>query len=178
MVELMVVIAVVGILLSVAAPSLIDLLNRRRVQAVAAELSTDLAYARAEAGLRPTNLLVKFNGSGSMSCYSIIIDKFQGVCDCTLGQGNACTGKRLEVKTTQVPANIGVSVTPIPPELGWGSMSANTMKFNSPQMTAEPADFSIAVKGNRGSELQVQVNAMGRVRICSPNNSMPGVDPC
>jgi len=48
-VELMITIAILGILVAIAAPSFNESIARRRVDGIANELSTDLQFARAEA---------------------------------------------------------------------------------------------------------------------------------
>lgn len=49
LIELMVVIAIVGILIAVAAPSFTESIARRRLEGVANELSADLQYAKSQA---------------------------------------------------------------------------------------------------------------------------------
>ena len=128
LVEMLVVVAVLGIILAMAAPSMADLMARRRVEMVAAELATNLAYARSEAGMRPNPVLVYFGGDASGSCYTVAYWGIAGPCDCTRGAGNACTipgSTMTEFKTVKVPSSTGVSLV----------ASATKLKFNAPQMT-------------------------------------------
>jgi type IV fimbrial biogenesis protein FimT len=178
LIELMLVVALTGILLSLAVPSLLDILNSRRVEAVAAEVSTDLAYARAEAGLRPTDVVVNFGRNSSMSCYSILIDAVAYNCDCTREQGSVCKFGRREIKTTQIPTRVGVDVAATTPTGSWVGSNPNDLTFDSPRMTTRPGNVHVVVKGVRGGQLQVRVNAMGRIITCTPDGSMSGVAPC
>ena len=174
LVEVLVVLVVLGIILAVAAPSFLDLVNRRRVQAVAAELSTNLAYARSETGLRPTNMVVQFGSNASMSCYTVAIESVIGGCNCTKDIGSACSGRFREVKTVQIPTNTGVELTA---DAQW-PQKPNVLVFESPQMTASPSDVVITVKGYHNLALQVKLNRMGRISVCAPDDSMSGVARC
>lgn len=174
LVEVMVVIAVTGILLGLAAPSFADMLNRRRVQMVAEALSNDLAYARAESGLtHNNNVNVQFSQPEGMSCYTIYVAAALGECICSLPPGNACSDLTVELKTVQVPSSMGVSMSmSVPGQQGW-------ITFEAPRMTNSADGFAVTVAGIRGSKLQVEVNAMGRVKTCVPaGGNFSGVPAC
>nr|WP_295083203.1 prepilin-type N-terminal cleavage/methylation domain-containing protein [uncultured Roseateles sp.] len=179
LVELMIVIAILGIVLAVATPSFIDLLNRRRVQLVATNISNDLAFARAESGLRPDNVIVYFKKTLTMSCYTIAYGKGQfGSCDCTQAPGSACnpalTSIR-ELKTEQVLDSSGVIFVATG---DWPAWAANRFAFVAPQMLPTYSNVAITVTGTGGSKMRVQLNGMGRVQMCSPNGSFSGVPQC
>ena len=184
LIEVMVVVGVLASLVSVAAPSLADMLNRRRVVAVAAELSTDLAFARSEVALRPgpaSNVTIYFRQTPSMSCYTMAYLGGVGSCDCTSGPGNACSGNGPnsqvpEIKTTQVPSSIGVTVVAPVTVTRVGPISQ--VGFTWPQLTASPANFAVTVTGSRGSSLRVRLNGMGRVETCSPDGTFTGYKAC
>jgi type IV fimbrial biogenesis protein FimT len=156
------------------APSFADMLNRRRVQMVAEALSNDLAYARAESGLThndPVN--VQFDQPAGMSCYTIYVFSVLGKCNCNLPPGSACTKYKVELKTVQVPSSMGVSMSmSVAGQQDWVS-------FQPPRMTSSVDGFAVTVAGVRGSKLQVQVNAMGRVKTCAPvGGNFNGVPAC
>lgn len=172
--EVMVVVAITGVLLGLGAPSFADMLNRRRVQMVAETLSNDLAYARAEAGLgRNQDVNILFEQAASMSCYTIFVAGVFGNCSCSRPAGAACTSIKVELRTVQVPSSMGVAMTVSdvnPP---------NQIAFVAPRMTSSTDGFAVTVTGVRGSKLQVQVNAMGRVSTCvPPNGNFSGVPAC
>ncbi|WP_310383713.1 hypothetical protein [Roseateles sp.] len=174
MTEVMVVVAITGILLGLAAPSFADMLNRRRVQIVAETLSNDLAYARAEAGLgRNQNVNILFEQTPSMSCYTIHVAAVLGNCSCSRPVGAACTLTKFELRTVQVPSSMGVAMTVSevdPP---------NQVSFIAPRMTSSTDGLAVSVAGVRGSTLQVRVNAMGRVSTCVPSGgNFNGVPAC
>lgn len=63
-IELMIVIALIAIVLTVAIPSFRDILERRRLEGVANELAIDLQYARTEAVSRQANVVLQTAADG------------------------------------------------------------------------------------------------------------------
>jgi type IV fimbrial biogenesis protein FimT len=174
LVEVMVAIGVLGILISVAAPSFSDLIGRRRLQAVAAEIATDLAYARSEVALRPQGVFLKFNQNTDTTCYTVQTGSATAQCDCTKGPGKACPASILgpspELKTMQVATSTGITFTPA--AANWANVG-NKFGFQAPQMLPTLPDFGITVS-NSNASLRVVVNPMGRVSTCSPNGTFGG----
>jgi len=182
LVELLVVLVVLGVLLSLALPSLADLLNRRRVQMLADQLTTDFAYARSESGIALESVSLRFLNDASQSCYSLLYFGTVGGCDCTRGAGNACINvigpgytNFKEIRTTQVLRTSGVTLET---SGRWDPRFPNRVRFLYPQMTHTVPDFAVTVIGDRGFTLKVQLNAMGRASQCTPDGSMPGVPAC
>ncbi|MDN3920559.1 pilus assembly FimT family protein [Roseateles violae] len=175
-VEVLMVLVILGILLAVAAPSLADMLNRRRVQAIAEQISTDLAFARAETALRPLNAVrLIFRNGSDQSCYTVSYFDTSPRCNC-LNTGDACMSATTEFKTERIPKSVGVSFASSAPT---GSTApSGTVSFETPQLTASPQGFSVTVSGVRGAQLKLELNAAGRVRTCTPNGSFSGVPPC
>jgi len=180
LVELIVAVAVLGIIAAVAAPSFSDMLNRRRVQAVATSISTDIAYFRAEQSLRnqELDLLVNLDPVGhATSCYAIGILQNSRTCKACWNADDAavCTGfgpAALPVKVERLPTNTNVSF----------AANTDTLKFELPQLTPKPSDFFFDVCGaskiNPRPVLRVELNAVGRAKVCSPNSSMSGYGTC
>jgi len=177
LIEVMIVLGITAIIAGLAAPSFADFLNRQRVKAIAAEVSTDLAYARAEAGLRPVDVIVEFKRKSSVSCYTIYYQSDSGSCDCSRPAGTACQGGPVpELKTAQMADSLGVTFEPAGT---WPSRrSAGQLQFKAPQMLPSLTDFFVVVKGTRGGVLWVQVNGMGRISTCSPDKSIGGFPSC
>lgn len=169
LIEMLIVVGILGIILAAAAPSVADIMARRRVEMVAAELATNLAYARSEAGMRPQNVYIFFDGAGS--CYSLVFWGGAGDCDCTLGAGNACSAPGViatEFKTVQLASSTGVRL----------SSTDSPIMFQSRRMSASPDGAAVTVSSSRGGQLKLTVNAAGRVASCSPDGSITGVARC
>ena len=74
MIELMVVIALVGMLVALVAPSMRGLISTQRVRGTNAELVTDLQYVRSEAARRNRDVRVGFQASDTLSCYVAYVE--------------------------------------------------------------------------------------------------------
>jgi prepilin-type N-terminal cleavage/methylation domain-containing protein len=178
LVEVMVALAVLGIVLAAAAPSLGDMMTKQRMRAVAAEISTDLAWARAESGLRPQDVFVGFDKDDRVSCYTIHLIASFGQCKCTRAEGQSCSSALTdapELKTMRLPVSSNV-------QFEVSGTFANAMKlqsFKTPHMTAGVTDFKVDLKNSKNNlKLRLFLNGMGRVSICTPNNSFSGVPAC
>ncbi|MBB4841525.1 prepilin-type N-terminal cleavage/methylation domain-containing protein [Paucibacter oligotrophus] len=181
LVELMVVIAVLGIVLAVAIPSFGDMLARKRVQLIAAELVSDLAFARSESGLKSYGIHTYFQQSPVMSCYLIVqrtgpIDR----CDCSREVGSACAGTigLTEIKTAQIPSSTGVTIKVLAPLAISSGLTG--LQFSPLHMVPSAPELKVLVASSRGSQpkLQIELNGMGRVKLCCPDGSFTGVQPC
>lgn len=64
LVELMVIVAIIGILVAVAVPSFTESMAKQRIEGMANELSTDLQYAKSQAASinRPVSLVTSAHG--------------------------------------------------------------------------------------------------------------------
>ena len=93
-IELVVVLIVVGVIITLAAPSMRGMLSRQRVQSVQADLLTDLQLARSEMAQRGATsdaVLVTFGSNANVTCYTVHAKPGVGIsCDCTRGAGAAC----------------------------------------------------------------------------------------
>ena len=121
LIELMVVVALVAIIVTLAAPSFRDLIVMRRLRGASAELVTDVQFARSEAVSRQRGVVVRFEAAGpqaTQTCYSIAAcsdPNFAGCsCNCNLGAGNACSAaaNATEIRTVTIPAGTGIRVDP------------------------------------------------------------------
>jgi prepilin-type N-terminal cleavage/methylation domain-containing protein len=183
LVELLVAMAVLGILIAVAAPSLADFINQRRTLAVAEQLATDMAFARSEAGLRLQQVLMDFRADADSSCYTLHYAFEDSDCNCLRGVGTACMSvaghplPEVELRTVSVPAAHGVAIAPEPGSWPSGE-AAERVAFVAPQMAAYPPSGRIAITGNRGLKLQLRFNASGRASLCAPDGTRYGVPAC
>jgi type IV fimbrial biogenesis protein FimT len=168
LIELMVVVALGAILLSLAAPSFMNFLAKKRVEGVMAELVTDLQYARSEAVQR--NAIVRVI-SGT-SCYAVHVAGSTAATSCTsLGTG------AVNLKTVQLTSasTVGPAFT--------SNNSKAFIEFDPVRgmaIDAAAADasgyFDVTSPSSLGDwQLRAIVTKVGRVRTCSPNGSVAGV---
>lgn len=179
LIELMVTVGILGIVLAVAAPSLSDFMNKRRVRLVADELSTLMVYARSEAGLRNRRVNVFFSSGSSQSCYTIAEFSALGRCDCS--STPICTGGFLQLKTVSIPALTGVSLKPsqdLKYDTGNPDVEGYAMAFMVPSLQTAPNNVTVGISGGRGYQLRMQLSPLGRPTLCTPNGSYNDVPRC
>jgi len=158
--ELMVIVAIIGILASIAVPSFQDMIERNRLKEAVESLKSDLMFARTEAIKRSQKVTVsRKTGDAGAWCYGLTIN---ATCDC------AASPSTCEIKTV---SGAGYTKTNIKSvwiaDLGFdfrrGSSGTSNACFSSTKYTAK-----------------VQTSNVGRVTICTNNNStaLSGYDYC
>lgn len=153
--ELMVGVAVLAVLASLALPGLGRQLARWKLQSVAEQLAGDLAEARWDAAQRghTQHLLVQ---SGERWCWSV--SEAPG-CGCE--QVQACQRRRVEA-----PRHGGVTI------------EATAHIAFEPTAEAHAAASSLALSNRSGDKLRIVLTALGRARICSPDGPRMGYGAC
>lgn len=177
LIELLVVIAVAAVLLSIAAPSMQQLIATERLKNVNAQLVTDLQSARSLAVAQNNttqNVFVQFQNTAAMSCYVVFYYPLPSVnCDCTSPPGTAvCTGATV-LHSVQVPASTDVQIVPaatnVPPL---------TFADNGMLGTTNSFVFTTSHVSGRSGTLQTTVPLTGRPSVCSPDSSVSGTPAC
>jgi type IV fimbrial biogenesis protein FimT len=182
-IELLVAVAVVGLLLAVAAPALSGLVERQHVRGAGDTLASDLRLARSELqrrGAAANPMVLSFGGNADMTCYTLHTAlgapggaALPFVCDCTRTPGTVCMplGVRQELKTVQMRRATGVA-------LAASSGSAGALMFMPPNGEALPPDMRLVLQGTHGASLRLSPGVAGSVVQCSPEGTMAGVPPC
>ncbi len=185
LIELMVVVALIAIILALAAPSFRDMIMMQRLRGINAQVVTDLAYARSEAVSRGTFVRVRFQQSGSMTCYIIStrLDSAESPqCDCTAASGSRCTDpSTTEVRTGQVLLADTILVeTPVP------GRTYYTIDPRTGGLILPPVDlfgipdneFPVNVHIDSARYFRDVVGLSGRVKVCAPSGSRVGGEAC
>jgi type IV fimbrial biogenesis protein FimT len=175
-IELVVVLIVLGVIVTLAVPSMRGMMARQRVQSVHADLLTDLQLARSEVAQRSgtsTAVAVTFGGNADVSCYTVHVLGGGVDCDCTRAAGSACTPTASEIKTTQLTRAAGVSVAASSP-------SGTRLEFEPPKGLVKPATAGmvIDVQDAVSGRLRTTISGLGVPSVCSPDGSMRGANPC
>lgn len=142
MIELMVIIAIVGILVAVAAPSFTESMARRSLEGTANELSADLQYTKSQAA--------SINAAVSMV---------------TSAHGYTVSSASATFKTIVLDSKITLT-------------SPLTVSFDPYRDFANAAIAITLTHTKTSAQLQVKVDAMGRIQMCSPSGSFGGYVPC
>jgi len=167
LIEVMVVVALVGIVLGLAAPAFGDLIARQRVRSYSDGLVADIGFARSEAVSRRQTVGIAFGSTDSGDCYAIYVSN-GGHCSCS-----GCPVDATELKTVRVPRSDDVRV-------GRARDDAPLMVVFDPVRAAPSvANYDVNLSHARGQQLRARITTLGQVRVCSPNGSVSGVTaPC
>jgi len=165
LVELMVTVAIVGIIASLAVPSFSKMIERNRLKEAIESLKSDLMFTRTESIKRSANINVSTKINGSSWCYGIDTDNdtdntnANTACDC------ATVGSCL-VKTVDGSQFVGTTLT-----------AGENITFFFRRGSASNTN---AILSTSNYSVKVIVSDIGRVRVCSPDSSkaMVGYDAC
>jgi len=153
LVELMVTVAIIGILASIAVPSFQDMIERNRLKEAVESLKSDLMFARTEAIKRSTNLNVSILVNGSSWCYGIDDDNTA----CACATAGACAIKSIDGNQYQ----------------GTTLDADDNVVFSFRRGTASAIGSDISTTNYTA---RVKVSNRGRVVICS--SDLGGYDAC
>lgn len=161
LIELMVVIAIVAILASLAAPSFKSLLAKKRVEGVMSELVTDLEYARSEAVQRNTPVQVTLGSN----CYVIhtqanVAPVTPTSCVQNAGIASTIGSGEIEIKTTKISSGTTASLSP----------TSGTIVFDPVRGMATISSGASPIIANSSVDswqLRANISTVGRVSICS-----------
>lgn len=155
LVEVLIVIAIIGILSAIAVPSYQDMIERNRLKQAAEGLKSDLQFARTEAIKRSSNLNLTL--LAATWCYGI--DDGNTACDC--GTPGDCAIKTVDGSQFQ-----GITLD-----------NNNSVTFSFRRGTANAMGSTLS---STNYQVRVIVGNVGRVRICNPNSlkRLPGYRDC
>ncbi len=166
LVEACIVMAVLAIVTTSAAPGMTGLLDGRRLDGVATQLATDIQYVRSEAVARNQPVRLSFYLGAEASCY-VIHTGLSAQCTCAGAVPAQCSGDAEQIKTVALPPTQRVSV----------QANVGSVLFDPLHGTSTPTG-TLRVMGSQGRAVHHVINVMGRVRSCSPLNTMPGYRAC
>jgi prepilin-type N-terminal cleavage/methylation domain-containing protein len=155
LVELLITIVVAAILLSIAIPSFLDMMDRRRIVGAADVLLADMRYAQAEAMKTNVAVVVTFTTGANWS-YTMNTTPNKTT------SGSDYRGSTLAISTAV-------------------STAANAITFNPRRNTITPTPAAIeqmvTITSARGSVLSLQVTPDSAMRLCT-TTSLSGYPSC
>lgn len=187
LIEMVIVVALVALIITLAAPSLRDMILMQRLRAVNAQIVTDLTMARSEAVSRNAFVQVRFQstaGATGMSCYMIFTRPDGAItdpCDCTAAEGARCAGTtNTEVKTVQLPRSEAISLE-VSAGLSSYTLDPRTGGIVPPFVVGagQPvADTAVEAFIDTERKFRNVVSRSGRVSVCAPFGSRVGGVSC
>jgi type IV fimbrial biogenesis protein FimT len=183
LIEMLIGVAVVGVVLAVAIPSLTSLIERRRVVAAAGEIASFFAQARAESAVTADKISLHLEpvpaDVGDFSCIRMSSHATADTCRCNRAATKLCSvgyGRLLREyllpRSSSVRFDVNENAT-------WGPVDNHMVTFSRGAFPTEVSNVFVRVKGERtGALLHVDFNHAGRVRICTPDGSIGGFPSC
>lgn len=161
LIELMVALAIVGIIAMIAAPSFNAFLARTKLRGVAQETAADLQYARSESVQKNQAFNVEFSSTG----YQI-------------WRMNRTTPSTKDTATAGAPNPVKTVVwsdSATTPSSG----ASMAVSFNPVRATATVSDGPLELSNAAiTGSVRLLVNTTGRVELCSPSASISGIAAC
>jgi type IV fimbrial biogenesis protein FimT len=181
LIELMVTVAVLAILLTLAVPSFSDFFERYRLRGAADKVVNVLSSARAEAVMRNRDVAIDFQGSGANWCMGAKAaddpatagDLVAAPVSCNCAVANSCTvssNRELVVPASQLN---GVAISGVPASLLFSSRTGAT------EPTGTQASTTLS-SPNGKFKLRLNVSPLGRTTLCVPSGepAMAGFQTC
>jgi type IV fimbrial biogenesis protein FimT len=181
--ELMITLSVLLILASLSLPAMQEMLERNRLKGAAQALAEDLQWVRGEAIRRNRDLHLLFN-AGSPWCYGI---SQTSACNCHLSDpdaANACTLSSNDARVLKHVhaadyAGVNAATTFEQGVTGFERRRGTTMRMGAGSGGSKRhGNGSVTFSNARGEQLRVILSMTGRVRVCSPDQSVPGFRGC
>jgi type IV fimbrial biogenesis protein FimT len=151
--EMMVALAIVAVLMTLALPSFGSIMARHRLKAAAEDLSMDLAELRMQAAQRGQPLHLNLN-AGAQWCYALAV---ASGCDCRVPQG-------CQLKTVRAQDHPGVTL-----------LAGQDLRIDPPP---GGSSGSALLQSSDGAQLRVGLSPLGRPKVCAPAAAVPGFAAC
>lgn len=177
LIEILIGVVVIGVILALATPSLTDLMERRRIVAVAGELAGLFSYAKSETNVVGDDLTLHLEPmtDGQASCARLVTLTLFDNCGCDKPAAEVCNTASKLVREFVLPVSTGVSFE----ASGTWGVDPYVVSFARNRRYTEVNNVQVTVTGRRtGAQLRIEYNNVGRVRTCSPGGSIGGFPVC
>lgn len=163
LVEATVSVGLCAVLAGIAVPSFERTIERRHLEAVAAQVETDIALARSLAVAQNQTVRLRFVGA---RCY-VVHTGPAGDCECSADGVAACGADTTVLRSARLDDDGAVAL----------HSSSASMTFDAVKGTVTPT-ATVRVVSRSGEQIRNVVNVMGRVRSCTPTPGLPGYAAC
>jgi type IV fimbrial biogenesis protein FimT len=156
LIESLIVLTVTALSLSTAVPSFKAAMDRRHLEGAAAQLETDIAYARSQAVAQNRTVRMNFAGDGAGSCY-VMFNGSANDCQCSALGTPVCSTGQAVARHVGFDGSSALRLT----------SNVSSIVFDPLKGTTTPTG-TLRFQSRSGQALHLVVNIMGRVRACSP----------
>lgn len=166
LVEQLVTASVAGLLALSSLPGFEEAKAKRRLEGTAAQLESELQFARSAAVARSETVRVAFGGSPAGSCYVIHTGQPHD-CRCEVDGSAQCAPGAQVLRSAGFPAVDGLRL----------SSSAAQVGFDAEHGTVTPTT-TVQLQNRRGDTQRLVINVMGRIRGCAVGSASLGTPAC
>lgn len=189
LIELMVVVAVIVVIISLAAPSFKRTIEMQRLRGIHDQAITDLQFARSEAvrtGV-PVHFRVRKQSGVNGACYIIFSDRNLGfsapLCDCYAAPGARCTvAETTEIKTVQLEPGLGIDFGSITVaqngRIAFDPVTGGTLIQPVDGGDPRPGGLTFQTTMGVARAVRADVAVTGRPTSCAPPGSTVTVVAC
>jgi prepilin-type N-terminal cleavage/methylation domain-containing protein len=187
LIELMIAVVVIGVLLTLAAPSLYDFILMQRLKGTQAQLVTDLQFARSSAASGGLDVQIVFapaTDESALSCYTLYTDTSSNPrhkCDCRQAPGSRCLQPTTqELRTVQIPTRSGVRLAlPSLQAKGLGFLATTgAIRIWPVDWLAPSPEFMVEASVDADRKLRTWIGLSGRPTVCAPSGAVIGYAAC
>jgi type IV fimbrial biogenesis protein FimT len=177
LIELMIVLAVLGVLAALAGPSMYDFILSQRLRSINSQLVTDLQFARSEAATRNVIAFVKFSVTDANDTCYVLFTGPKSACDCANKPVCASVGK--EIRTVFIPSSTKVKLKQVGNLIGAANISTIGFDPKNGGLLVPTADviipapdpYTIETSIDSARLFRTVVSPAGRPTVCSPSGS-------
>lgn len=167
LVEAMCVLVIASIAIGSALPGLGSLRQRANLGGVAAQVETDLQFARSQAVAMNRTVHLSLREAQGATCYMVHTGPAAD-CSCgTSGQPAACTGSSELLRSVSLSERGDVQVR----------SSVKSITLDPVKGTVTPT-ATLRIEARDGRAIHQVVNLIGRIRTCSPQGRVAGERTC
>jgi type IV fimbrial biogenesis protein FimT len=166
LIESMTVVTIASLAIGTTVPGVSSLRQRAELAGAAAQLETDVQFARGHAAALNRSVRLTLSEAAGATCY-IVHTGSAGDCSCVTSGPAVCRGDAESLRAVSFAAQSPVQVR-----------SGNRSIVFEPSRGTVTPTATLRVEGRDGRALHLVVNLMGRVRTCSPAGSVAGERSC
>ncbi|WP_373973905.1 prepilin-type N-terminal cleavage/methylation domain-containing protein [Chitinibacter sp. SCUT-21] len=152
LIEMLVTLAILGILMAIAIPSYLDLIDRQKLVDATEKIYSDLQIMRTATKSKSEDVYINVNKTGNNWC---IGSNLKTSCDCT--QDTECTTTK--TKSAEFPS------------IDIDGMSLNGQQFDQVRGILSSGYGDITLISSRGKKTTIKLNAVGDISVCSPSGT-------
>lgn len=189
--EVLIAMAILGILAVVAVPSFGTFTANQHLVGAAEQVYGHLQQARLEAVTRNATVYVNFSADGTTT-WTYGMTHVTSSCDLTktaATNASACVmvvsdgDSTLDVglgatDTGDLVLNRFVSTDYVDVKMAISAFSSGSNQFVFSPLRGSSTSGTVTLTSSKNTKLQVQVSLLGRVKLCTPDNTMRGYPAC